>query len=603
MTARRYLPALLLLFVGSGCAALIYESRLVSVAAVDHRVVGGLPRRSARHVHGRHVPRQHPAAAVDRRLASSAARSTPTSNSASALIGILVLFGMPALTGIYTSIAGTGVIGILLRGLAAAICLLPPTLLMGATLPAMARWVKTTPEGVSWLGFFYGGNIAGAVLGSLLGRLLPAARARHAHRDLRGRGVERRSSRRSRSSSRARRRTKWPSNETGAVEQPKGAWAIYVAIGISGMTALSAEVIWTRILSLLYGGTVYTFSLILAVFLFGLGIGSSVGSALARNMRAAASGAGLGADAARGAPLPGRRTCSRSRCRTGRSIRRRRAARGSRSSSIWCARCGRCCRPRFSGAPASRSRSPRSPTAARIRRGSSAASTPPTPSARSSVRSAASLLLVVWLGSQSAQRLLIVLSVMASLLALDAASSEASETAPSRGRMRLGSTLLIVGAAMLAAWLARNVGAVPRHPRRLRPLRGEPHRPGGRHRHARRLERLDRRHPALQRRAQLPQRRQGAGLERAAGHAPAAHARAPDDADSAGSEARAGDRLRCGRHRRRRVDRAAARTGDDRRDRAARAGDGLAALRRAQLRRLQESEDATGPRRRAALPA
>ena len=58
-------------------------------------------------------------------------------------------------------------IGILLRGLAAAVCLLPPTLLMGATLPAMARWVKTTPEGVSWLGFFYGGNIAGAVLGSL----------------------------------------------------------------------------------------------------------------------------------------------------------------------------------------------------------------------------------------------------------------------------------------------------------------------------------------------------------------------------------------------------------------------------------------------------
>ena len=48
------------------------------------------------------------------------------------------------------------------------VCLLPPTLLMGATLPAIARWVETTPEGVSWLGFFYGGNIAGAVIGSLL---------------------------------------------------------------------------------------------------------------------------------------------------------------------------------------------------------------------------------------------------------------------------------------------------------------------------------------------------------------------------------------------------------------------------------------------------
>jgi spermidine synthase len=61
-----------------------------------------------------------------------------------------------------------------------------------------------------------------------------------------------------------------------------GAWAVYVAIALSGATALSSEVIWTRLLSLLFGGTVYTFSLILAVFLFGLGIGSSLGSAIGR---------------------------------------------------------------------------------------------------------------------------------------------------------------------------------------------------------------------------------------------------------------------------------------------------------------------------------
>ena len=47
-------------------------------------------------------------------------------------------------------------------------CLVPPTLLMGATLPAMSRWVETTPQGISWLGFFYGGNIGGAVFGCLL---------------------------------------------------------------------------------------------------------------------------------------------------------------------------------------------------------------------------------------------------------------------------------------------------------------------------------------------------------------------------------------------------------------------------------------------------
>jgi spermidine synthase len=58
--------------------------------------------------------------------------------------------------------------------------------------------------------------------------------------------------------------------------------AVYVAIALSGMTALGSEVVWTRLLSLLFGATTYTFSLILAVFLAGLGIGSSMGSAIAR---------------------------------------------------------------------------------------------------------------------------------------------------------------------------------------------------------------------------------------------------------------------------------------------------------------------------------
>ena len=59
------------------------------------------------------------------------------------------------------------------------------------------------------------------------------------------------------------------------------------------MSALGAEVVWTRLLSLMLGGTVYTFSLILAVFLIGLGIGSSLGAFLAR--RAASARVALGA--------------------------------------------------------------------------------------------------------------------------------------------------------------------------------------------------------------------------------------------------------------------------------------------------------------------
>src|SRR5438093_2106897 len=68
-----------------------------------------------------------------------------------------------------------------------------------------------------------------------------------------------------------------------ATGQRAGSWTIYLTIAISGMTALAAEVIWTRLLSLLFGATVYAFSLILAVFLLGLGLGSSVGSAIARS--------------------------------------------------------------------------------------------------------------------------------------------------------------------------------------------------------------------------------------------------------------------------------------------------------------------------------
>jgi spermidine synthase len=57
---------------------------------------------------------------------------------------------------------------------------------------------------------------------------------------------------------------------------------VYVTIAFSGMTALGAEVIWTRLLSLMLGSTVYTFSIILAVFLIGLGVGSRLGTVLAQ---------------------------------------------------------------------------------------------------------------------------------------------------------------------------------------------------------------------------------------------------------------------------------------------------------------------------------
>ena len=51
-------------------------------------------------------------------------------------------------------------------------------------------------------------------------------------------------------------------------------WPIYVTIALSGATALGAEVVWTRLMGMLLGPTVYVFSIILAVFLIGLALGS-----------------------------------------------------------------------------------------------------------------------------------------------------------------------------------------------------------------------------------------------------------------------------------------------------------------------------------------
>jgi spermidine synthase len=196
-------------------------------------------------------------------------------------IGLLELFGMPLVGGAYTAWAGGGAIGLVVRGLTAAFCLLPPTMLMGATLPAIARWVETTPRGVSWLGFFYGGNTAGAVFGSLLAgfyllRVHDIAIATYVAAALNVTVALVALAVAARAPYRAD--TQAPALVRADPDRRVG----YLVIGLSGLTALSCEVLWTRTFSLLFGGTVYTFAMVLAVFLIGIGIGSSLGAVIAR---------------------------------------------------------------------------------------------------------------------------------------------------------------------------------------------------------------------------------------------------------------------------------------------------------------------------------
>ena len=147
---------------------------------------------------------------------------------------------------------------------------------MGATLPAISRWVKATPEGISWLGFFYGGNIAGGVIGSLtagfyLLRVYDVMIATFAAVVLNVVVA-------ATAIALSGRTTYTAEGSQVSTAVGSGNWAVYTTIALSGLTALGSEVVWTRILSLHFGATVYTFSLILAVFLVGLGIGSTAGA-------------------------------------------------------------------------------------------------------------------------------------------------------------------------------------------------------------------------------------------------------------------------------------------------------------------------------------
>ncbi len=281
----RLLPLLVFLFVGSGSAALIYEivwfqmlsliigSSSISLGVLLATFMGGMCIGS--------VGLSYVVSAKRHPLRVYAALELTIG-----VLGLLVLVALPWVGGLYIAIGGSGLGGLAARAILSALFLLPPTILMGATLPAIARWVEATPTGVSWLGFFYGGNIAGAVCGSLLAgfyllREHNSAVATYAAvainvavaaiAFLLARRVEH--------------QPRSHADDSATTSVPAGAWPILIAIGLSGVTALGAEVVWTRLLSLTLGGTVYTFSLILAAFLMGLGLGSGTGSFLARTIR------------------------------------------------------------------------------------------------------------------------------------------------------------------------------------------------------------------------------------------------------------------------------------------------------------------------------
>ena len=287
LTPSRAFPLVLLLFAASGCAALIYEvvwyqllqlaigSTAVSLGVLLATFMGGLCLGSLL------LPRL-------RRDAGHPLIVYALIEFGIALCGLAVLWGLPLVDQLYVAGVQHGLPGMLARGAICAVCLLAPTFLMGASLPAISRFVAASPRGVSRWGWLYAGNTAGAVSGCLLagfyllrlhdlGVATYAAMAINIVVALASWGLAK--------AAPTTQPAVAPAPTRHAVGGSENPWPVYWTIAISGATALGAEVVWTRLLGMMFGGTVYAFSIILAVFLVGLALGSGVGSALLRVVR------------------------------------------------------------------------------------------------------------------------------------------------------------------------------------------------------------------------------------------------------------------------------------------------------------------------------
>lgn len=181
---------------------------------------------------------------------------------------------------VYSALGGSVALGATLstvvRLILSAIVLAAPTLLMGGTLPAAARSATSASDagrhGLAWL---YGANTLGAVTGVViatfialealgnrqtlwaacaLNALLAVAARKMAAAAIPAEDAE-------------------GSPEETAAPGCSSPCFVFAASAIVGFAFLLMELVWYRMLSPLLGGSTFTFGLILAVALFGIGIG------------------------------------------------------------------------------------------------------------------------------------------------------------------------------------------------------------------------------------------------------------------------------------------------------------------------------------------
>ncbi len=203
-----------------------------------------------------------------------------------ALLSLAIVPGIGAAYGLLGEGASFGALT-LVRFLLASLALLPPTVLMGATLPVVAE-ASREPAWSRSVTAFYTSNTLGAVLGAatagfllvprlgtrltvVTGALLSVAAAGLVFGLMRD----------------VRKVAPSPQAEASATAPPPVALAATLAF-FAGLAALGSEVLWTRVLRIIVHGTTPAFAAMLVNYLLGIAAGALLTRALSRRVSPAA---------------------------------------------------------------------------------------------------------------------------------------------------------------------------------------------------------------------------------------------------------------------------------------------------------------------------
>lgn len=176
----------------------------------------------------------------------------------------------------------------ILRLVISLVILLPPTICMGGTLPVLTRGLThQNSEAGQRLGFLYGLNTFGAVAGCatagfyllpsfgeyitlgsalFLNILVVVASLILSRSFIAPQAVSQ-------------------SSTASTIKLKPAQLAALLALALAGFASMSLEIAWSRLISLTLGSSVYSFTAMLSIYLFGLAIGGSISGSILRRFK------------------------------------------------------------------------------------------------------------------------------------------------------------------------------------------------------------------------------------------------------------------------------------------------------------------------------